>query len=264
MCMPQINCENSSIYNGNVSFLEKSLWDFHCRFSICARKGCARAIPDFRLHGGHHFSADDMCWWRSVCFSRAGARKKRQGQCIWYRQSTKPQRTRKQLFFMCGFCRVVLLNELQAGKTRQRTSQKPCLLLLGTWQCERCKWHVAMCNRQIEIMDCFSWWISIGIRCYQSLMWNMQRLYSWGAWCSSPKSSQRCCPPTLACTTPLPNQRKSCISMVVWSVCTDRYRLCRVCVSYLHLSKQNKNQFRRKTNVWGDQTSLCMFYKGVI
>ena len=98
------------------------------------------------------------------------------------------------LFYSCQFGVV----ELQAGKTRQPASQKPCLWLVATWQCERCNWQVAMCNRQIEIMDSSSWWIPIEIHSYQSSMWNMQRLYRWVAWWSSPKSSQRF-PPTKSC-----------------------------------------------------------------
>ena len=145
----------------------------------------------------------------------------------------KHNKSASSWFFMCGVCRVVLLMSIWGGgapgrkKTRQPTSQKPCLLLLGTWQCEKCNWQVAMCNGQIEIMDSSSWWIPIGIRSYQRPTWSMPRLYRWGAWCSSPKSSKRFSQPILACTTPLPNQWKSCLSLVVGRVCTTRYPLCR-------------------------------------
>ena len=179
------------------------------------------------------------------CVSRgAGARKKRQGHGISYRESTKSQHIRKQLIFHVWrlprcFTHVNLgVVELQACKTRQPTSQKPCLLLLETWQCERCNWQVAICNGQIEIMDPSSWWSSIGIHSYQSPMRNMQRLYRWGSWCSSPKSSQRLPPPNRTCTTPQPNLRESCISMVVGWVCTNRCRLCRGSASYVQFSQK--------------------------
>ena len=147
--------------------------------------------------------------------------------------------------------------EPQAGKTRQPTSQKPCLLLLVTWQCERCSWQVAMCDGQIEIMDSSFWRISTGIDSYQRPMWNMQRLYRWVAWCSSPKSSERFSQPNLACTTPLPNQQTYCLSMVVGWVCTNRSRWCRGCASYLQFRKKSK---KINSSYGEDQSWFYMFH----
>ena len=171
----------------NMWVSKKPFWRFHRRFSTFAPKGWARSIKFFRLHGCHHFSAIYMCWLCFLCFSR-GLGPGRTGRGMAYATDNQPNHNKStsSWFFICGFCSVVLLMSIWVGgapgwkKTRQPRSQKPCLLLLETWQCERCNWQVAMCNGQIEIMDASSLWISIGIRSYQSPMWNMQRLYTWG------------------------------------------------------------------------------------
>ena len=51
-----------------------------------------------------------------------------------------------------------------------------------------------------------------------SPMCNMHWFYRCGPWCSSPKLPQRLSPPNLACTTPLPKERKSSLS-IAWGGC---------------------------------------------
>ena len=64
-----------------------------------------------------------------------------------------------------------------------------------------------------------------------SPMCNMHRFYRWGPWCSSPKLPQTLSPPNLACTTPLPKEWKSTLSMAWGWVATNRYRLGKgVCI----------------------------------
>ena len=174
-------------------FSKKPFWSFQRRFSIFAPTGGARAIPSFSPSWGLSFFSN---WYVLMVFSvfLMGRGQKEEAGALHMLQTINKITTNPQaadfsrvafaaLLYSCQFGVV----ELQAGKTRQPTSQKPCLLLLETWQCERCNWQVAMCNVQIELMDSSSSWISIGIHSYQSLMWNMQRLYRWGGMVVKPE-----------------------------------------------------------------------------
>ena len=257
-CMPQVGGEHSSMYKENVSFLKDGSGDSTFAFRYSHQRIVPGPSRFFAFMGASIFQ--QLICVDGVFFvsQGAGARKKRQGGMAYaHHITTNPQAADfscvafAALFFSCQLGVV----ELRAGITKQPTSQKPCRLLLGTWQCERCNWQIAMCNGQIEIMDSSSLWICIGAHNYQSPMWNMQRFYRWGAWCSSPKSFQRFSQPNLACTTPLKVQLNICLSMVVGWVCTNRYCWCRGRSSYLQFFKKNKNQFQKQKNkkniMWG-------------
>ena len=153
--------------------------------------------------------------------------------------------------------------EFQAGKTRQATSQKPCLLQLETWQCERCNWQVAMCNGQLEIMYSSSWWISTGIHSYQSPVWNMQRLYRWGHGVQA-RNLPRGFPNQILHAQPHSQINENIACPLLWGGCL---RIGIVYVGAVHhicnLHKKAKTNFKKKTHpMGGDQYSLYIIHMG--
>ena len=112
-------------------------------------------------------------------------------------------------FFMCGFCRVVLLISALGGGGPGRkneathiTEAMPIAIgNLAMWKVQFASCNVQWANRNYGLFPLGNFRRNPHL---PNPMWNMQRLSEWGPWCSSPKSSQRFSPPNLACPTPTP------------------------------------------------------------
>ena len=183
----------------------------------------------------------------------AGARKNRQGHGICYRQPTKSQQIHKQLIFHLRLLQRCFTHvdlgwwspRLEKNKATKITETMP----IATGNLAMWKVQLASCNVQ---------WANRNYGCLLFVDFHRDpqlpkphvehaAVVYVGWHCVQARNLPRGFPlPNLACTTPFPNQRKYCLSMVVGWVCTNRYRSCRGCASYLQFSKNNKIHFRRK------------------
>ena len=167
---------------------------------------------------------------------------------------------------MCGFCRVPLLMSIWGGGVPGRKNEASHItetMLIAIGNLAMWTVQLASCNVQWAIRNYVFFFLVDFDRNTQLPKPRVEHaaVVQVGAWCSSPKSSQRFSQPNLACTTPFPNQGKSCLSMVVVRVLTNRCRLCRDCALYFQFSKKNKKQFhKKKTCYGGDQSPFYIFH----
>ena len=113
---PQIGGEHSSIYNEHASFLKQVLGLPPSLFDM-RTKGGARAIPFFSPSWGPSFFSSSYVLLVFSVFLIGGQGPERSGRGMAHATDNHPNHNKSasNWFFMCGFCRVVLLMSSWGG-----------------------------------------------------------------------------------------------------------------------------------------------------